>query len=210
MRLRRLVPLGLGAMLLPVWAFPPKPQDVDAPDTVGEIVAECQASGLTGRELVDDAIKRVARSYPWYSLRRLIASPSRSLKEHCGWSHQYNLILLAVLQQLGFTARAVHAPRVRGFRRPWWLAGHTWVKVRVDGHELDACASTEASRVGKPPFVPLTHTVPFRSVTNWAVSAALIPFVTVEVWRSWLTRRPIPPWIHGPKPTARIDADPLG
>ena len=86
---------------------------------------------------------------------------------------------------------------MRGFGYPWWLAGHTWVKVTMDGRELDACASREDSRVGEPPFVPLTAELPLRIVTRWAVGAALVPFVIAEVWRAWLGGRPVAPWVYG-------------
>ncbi|HMS37994.1 MAG TPA: hypothetical protein PKA93_12570, partial [Arachnia sp.] len=157
----------------------------------------CRESGLTGAALADRAIAAVARAYPTHSLWHLGEPPRRSLAAHRGWSHQYNTVLLLVLRGLGFDARLVHAARVRGFGYPWWLAGHTWVKVTIDGRELDACASREDSRVGEPPFVPLTAELPLRIVTRWAVGAALVPFVIAEVWRAWLGGRPVAPWVYG-------------
>ena len=143
------------------------------------------------------AVAAVVRAFPRYSLWRLWQSPEASLRDHRGWSHQYNTILLLVLRRLGFEADLVHAARVRGFRRPWWLAGHTWVKVMVDGKRLDACAARPRGRVGEPAFVPVTPELPLRRVTRWGVGAALVPFVVVEVWRAWLGRRPVADWVDG-------------
>lgn len=199
MRRRWTIPIALTALIVPVRLFAPRTEPVEGPSTVGELVAACRATGATGRALADAAVQAVAAAYPYYSLWHLGESPRASLRAHRGWSHQYNTVLLEVLQGLGFRARGVHAARVRGFRRPWWLAGHAWVKVVVDGHELDACASTSASRVGHPPFVALTAELPLRAVTRWAMGLSLVPFVVVEVWRSWLTGRPVAPWVYSPK-----------
>ena len=197
MRLRWILPLAAGAALAPVWVMAPPPTRADGPDTVEGLIERCRATGLAGAALADEAIARVARAYPTHSLWHLGEPPGRSLAAHRGWSHQYNTVLLLVLRGLGFEARLVHAARVRGFGYPWWLAGHTWVKVTMDGRELDACASREDSRVGEPPFVPLTAELPLRIVTRWAVGAALVPFVIAEVWRAWLGGRPVAPWVYG-------------
>lgn len=197
MKLRWAVPALLLGALLPVWVMAPPPKRVDSPDTIDGLTDACRRSGLVGKDLVDEAIRVVAAAYPAHSLWHLTESPERSLRAHRGWSHQYNTVLSEVLRALGFETHLVHAARVRGFGYPWWLSGHSWVKVIVDGRALDACASTEASRAGAPPFVPLTAELPLRIVTRWAVGAALVPFVVVEVWRAWLTGKPVAPWVYG-------------
>ena len=90
----------------------------------------------------------------------------------------------------------MHAARVRGFHGPWWLKGHTWVKVEISGHELNACASSPANRVGAVGFTPLTRELPLRRVTRWALGLALVPFVAGTLVRSWFLKRPLPAWIH--------------
>jgi hypothetical protein len=157
MRLRWILPMALGAALAPVWVMAPPPTRAEGPDTVEGLVERCRESGLTGAALADRAIAAVARAYPTHSLWHLGEPPRRSLAAHRGWSHQYNTMLLLVLRGLGFDARLVHAARVRGFGYPWWLAGHTWVKVTIDGRELDACASREGSRVGGRPVAPWVY-----------------------------------------------------
>lgn len=191
-----LAALTLGA-LAPVWIMAPRPERSTAPDTVDGLVEACRATGLTGRALVDQTIVEVARAFPAHSLWHLGEPPSWSLRHHRGWSHQYNTVLASVLSRLGFQVRLVHAARVRGFGHPWWLSGHSWVKVTLDGRELDACASQVSSRLGRPPFVPITVELPLRVVTRWAVGAALVPFVVAEVWKAWLSGRPVARWVYG-------------
>lgn len=195
--------VALGA-LAPVWIMAPRPERSEGPDTVEGLADFCRRSGLSGRPLVDEAIRAVADAFPAHSLWHLGEPPSWSLRAHRGWSHQYNTVLASVLTRLGFEVRLVHAARVRGFGYPWWLSGHSWVKVKVDGRELDACASEPTSRAGHPPFVPVTAELPMGAVTRWGVGAALVPFVVAEVWRAWLNGRPVAPWVYG----ARLSAEP--
>lgn len=203
MKLRWAALGALGVALVPVWAFAPPAGRTDLPGSVGELVRACLGSGKHGRELVDEAIVQVSRCYEKHSLWHLWESPQRSLATHRGWSHQYNTVLLLVLRELGFEVRLVHAARVRGFNRPWFLAGHSWVRVVVDGRWLDACASRPNSRVGNPPFVPLTPVLPLRKVTRWAVGLALVPFVIAEVWRAWLAGRDVADWVYGDRETTK-------
>lgn len=189
----------LGAALFPVIAMAPRRAQTRPPHSVDELVAACRASGVAGRALADEACAAVARAFPYYSLWHLWEGPERALRSHRGWSHQYNTVLLLVLRKLGFKAWLVHAARVRGFELPWWLAGHTWVKVEISGYELDACASAEMNRVGAVNFVPLTRELPVRRVTRWGVGLLLVPFVVADVWRAWLTGREVAPWVYGRK-----------
>ena len=203
MKLRWGLPALLGAALIPVWVMAPPAVKTDAPDTVEGLIARAKASGATGRALANEAIRLVAEAFPAHSLWHLTESPARALRAHRGWSHQYNTVLFEVLRGLGFQTSLVHAARVRGFGYPWWLSGHSWVKVMVEDRALDACASDPSSTVGNPPFVPVTAELPLRIVTRWAVGAALVPFVVAEVWRAWLTGRPVAPWVYGGKDGSR-------
>ena len=202
MRRPWLPPFLLAAAVAPVWVMAPRPIPAEGPDTVWGLVAQCRATDLTGRDLADEAVRVVALAYPVHSLWHLMEPPTWSLRHHRGWSHQYNTVLAGVLSGLGFETRLVHAARVRGFGDPWWLSGHSWVKVTIDGRPLDACASRPDSRVGAPPFVPVTSELPLRTVTRLAVGAALVPFVVAEVWRAWLTRRPVAAWVSGTRERA--------
>ena len=161
-----------------------------------ELVRALHNGGLDGSALVEAAMQQVASEYTHDSLWHIWEAPEVSLARGRGWSHQYNTVLLDVLRGLGFEAALVHAARVRGFRHPWWYAGHAWVKVVVDGRPRDACASRSGNTVEDPGFIPVSPELPYRSVTRVGVALALTPFVTVGVWRAWLTGRPVSRWIY--------------
>ena len=180
----------------PVVALAPRPVTGEGVRSPDELVVALRATGLQGRELVDAAMARVAAEYTHYSLWHMWESPDSSLARGRGWSHQYNTVLRDVLRGLGFDAHLVHAARVRGFRHPWWHAGHAWVKVMVDDRPRDACASSRGNTLDHVGFTPLTAELPYRSVTRLGVALALTPFVTLDVWRAWLTGRPVPQWIY--------------
>lgn len=164
---------------------------------VEDLVAKLRATDLAGKSLVDEAIAQVAHAMPYHSAWHLWENPENALRHGRGWAHQCNTVLLLVLRDLGFDAKLVHAARVRGFQFPWFLSGHTWVKVNIDGAWLDACASSSQNRAGEINFVPLTAELPMFVRTRFAVGLALSPFVVVEVWKSWLTGSPLPTWVFG-------------
>lgn len=203
MRVKLALLAAAGVALGPVVALAPTGNGQRRAPTVDSLVRDLRAGGLTGTDLVDEAIAAVADAFPKYSLWRLWLSPEQALARQAGWSHQYNTVLLLVLRRLGFDVRLVHAARVRGFGRPWWLAGHTWAKVSVDGVEFDACASRRDNRAGDCGFVPLTPELPMRRITRWAVGSALVPFIVLGVWRAILTGSDVPEWIEGNKEGAR-------
>lgn len=187
------------AAILPVVRLSPPSAKVAGARTVAELVARLQATGLEDRALVDAAIAAVAGEYTHYSAWHLWETPEQSLALGRGWSHQYNTVLLEVLRGLGFSAGLVHAARVRGWRHPWWHTGHTWVKVDLDGRRRDACASLATNRVDAVGFVPVTTELPYRDVTRVGIALALAPFVVFEVWRAWLTGRPVSTWVYRPR-----------
>lgn len=162
-----------------------------------EIVAELQASGLRDEALATAAIRAVSAAVTHHSVWHLWEAPATAVQRGRGWSHQYNTVLKEVLEELGFQAELVHAARVRGFGHPWFLSGHTWVKVTLGGRRYDACASRLANALGEVPFIPVTPELPLRVQTRIAVPLALSPFVIWQVWHSWLFRRPLPAWLFG-------------
>ena len=164
--------------------------------TVSGLVTQLQQSDLVGRQLADAAVVAVGREFPYHSVWHLWESPTTALANGRGWSHQYNTVLLEVLRGLGFEARGVHAARVRGWGNPWFFASHNWVKVKIDGRWLDACASRSWNRVGQVGFTPVTDELDYRSSTPYTVGLTLLPFVVIGVWRAWLTGRPVSPWIY--------------
>lgn len=196
--MRRLVNAAMSAIaaVAPVAVLAPRSVKTGGARAADELVWALRDEGLEGAALVDAAMARVAGEYTHYSLWHMWESPETSLARGRGWSHQYNTVLLDVLRGLGYEARMVHAARVRGFRHPWWHAGHAWVKVTVDDRPRDACASRMENTLGDVGFTPVTGELPYRSVTRLSVALALTPFVTVGVWRAWLTGRPVSRWIY--------------
>lgn len=184
------------AAVLPVAVLAPKSVKTGGAQAADELVWALRAEGAQGGALVDAAMARVAAEYTHDSLWHLWELPDTSLARGRGWSHQYNTVLLEVLRGLGFEAHLVHAARVRGFRSPWWYSGHAWVKVMIDGRPLDACASRADNSLGHLPFTPVTTELPYRVVTRLGMALALTPFVTVGVWRAWVTGHPVAPWIY--------------
>lgn len=167
--------------------------------TIGDIAERLRAGGADGRELVDAAMAEVCAAFPYDSVWHLWETPAKALASGRGWSHQYNTILLRVLRLLGFEARLVHAARVRGWRRPWFFTSHTWVKVRLDGRWVDACASRTGNHVGDIGFVPVSDELPYRGSTRYTVPLALAPFVVAAVWRARLGGRDVPDWVYHPR-----------
>lgn len=163
---------------------------------VNDMVADLRARPLARHDLVDAAIVEVSAAFEYHSVWHLWESPGAALANGRGWSHQYNSVLADVLKRLGFGVRLVHAARVQGSRHPWFFASHAWVKVEVDGRWLDACASRSTNRLDETWFVPVSEELPFRPSTRFTVPLGLMPFVTVEAWRSLLLRRPVPSWMY--------------
>ncbi|MDO5737551.1 MAG: hypothetical protein Q4P15_13875 [Propionibacteriaceae bacterium] len=188
--------LAAAAVVAPVAILAPRPVKTGGARAADDVVWALRDSGMEGRELVDAAMRHVAAEYTHESLWHMWELPDASLARGRGWSHQYNTVLLDVLRGLGFDAHLVHAARVRGFRHPWWYAGHTWVEVVIDGRVHDACASRVTNKLGDVGFIPVTAELEYRSVTRLGVPLALAPFVIAGVWRAWLTGRPVSRWIY--------------
>lgn len=192
----RAVCLSAGLAVAGVVRRAPAPVARDRTVTVDVLVEELRGSGLSGRELADAAIEAVSKEFPYHSVWHLWEAPERALSHGRGWSHQYNRVLASVLEHLGFETRLVHAARVQGWRHPWFFSSHMWVKVGVERRWLDACASRATNTLGNVGFTPVSEELPLRTTTHWTVALGLAPAVVGGVWRAWLTRQSVPPWIY--------------
>lgn len=163
---------------------------------IDDIVRDLRATGLEGRELADEAIRTVAAAVPYHSVWHLWEDADRAVRNGRGWGHQYNAALVRVLRELGFRAKLVHAARVQGFEYPWYMSGHTWAKVMIDGYWLDACAATTDNYTGRVSFVPVTDELPRFTRTVLAEGLALTPMVLFNIWRALLTGTPVPDWVY--------------
>ncbi len=197
---KRLIGLGLvtAGAVVPAMLAAPAPRGPRGP-SIDDLVRSLRKQGLQGRDLVSAAIHEVAAAYRYYSVRHLWETPEMSLGNRRGWSHQYNVVLARVLDALGFETRLVHTPWLQGGDHPWWHNGHTWVKVRIDGRWWDACASRATHEAGDLTAVPGSEELPYHRRTNIALSLWMVPFVTFQVWKSWLTGDPLPGWIYAPR-----------
>ncbi len=187
--------LAAAATVGVVAGFAPPPTNRGA--SKEQLLAELRASGKTGEDLANAAIHAVSEAVHHHSVWHLWETPETAVSRGRGWSHQYNTVLARILEALGFDVELVHAARVRGFGYPWYMSGHTWVKVTIAGRRYDACASRLANSLGEVPFIPVTTELPLRVQTRIAVPLALSPFVIWHIWKSWILHRPLPEWLFG-------------
>lgn len=193
------IPVAAAAIAVaPVVARTPKPQ-IATPEGVrilDDAVAVCRDSGLAGWDLVEFAQQLVHRKFTRYSILSVWESPGWAFKNSRGYCNQYNTALWWLLRELGFDAERVFATRVRQDINPWWRMGHTWVRVTIDGLTLDVCASMLDNRPGRVQFIPVTDVQPFRRLTYLNTTNGMILFTIGSVWRSLLTRQPLPRWME--------------
>lgn len=193
------IPLAAAAVAIaPVVARTPKPQ-VATPEGVRilhDAVAVCRDSGLTDWDLVEFAQQLVHRKFTRYSILSVWESPAWAFKNSRGYCNQYNTSLWWLLRELGFDAERVFATRVRQDVNPWWRMGHMWVRVAIEGLTLDVCAGMPDNRPGRVQFTPITDVRSFRAWTYVNTNNGMILFTVWNVWRSMLTRQPLPRWME--------------
>lgn len=189
---------ALAVAVAPVIARTPKPR-VATPEgvqTLEDAVKVCRASGLTGWDLVEFAQQLVHRKFTRYSILSVWEPPALAFRNSRGYCNQYNSALWWLLRELGFDAERVFSTRVRQDINPWWRMGHTWVRVTIDGLTLDVCAGRPDHRPGRVSFTPVTDVMPFGSMTYLNTTNGMILFTVANVWRSLLTREPLPRWME--------------
>ena len=194
--------LGIGAVIVPIVVRAPEPalnlpRDVR---TLEEAVDDCMGTRLAGWELVDYATHLVNQKFTRYSLWHLWESSGQAFERSRGCSVQYNLALGRVLAALGFEVEVVRADQVefdteRPGETPDWTHQHTWLRVNHDGQVRDVSAAGADHRAGQVRFHPLGEVVPQQPGEGVAWRLKLAPVVIYEVWKAWLTRRPVPRWI---------------
>ena len=163
--------------------------------TLDDAVAACRRSGLAGWELVTYAQRLVYHKFTHYSCRNLWDTPAGAFRRGMGYCTQYNLALRQILEQLGFDVRAVFSLRVRVADNPDWTMGHTWLRVRVGGEELDVCAGQADNLPGKVNFRPLAPVWSGNGFVLTLTHLGMIGFCGFLEWRSLLTGWPLPGWM---------------
>ncbi len=178
----------------PALSLPRDVRDLD------EAMDDCLDSRLDGWELVDYATALVNQKFTRYSLWHLWEGSSRAFRNSRGCALQYNLALGRLLAGLGYHVQVVHAARVRfdseGVRQPWWLAGHTWLRVTHAGRTLDVCAALAGQRAGQVRFAVISDVRPVHPWTGFNIRLILAIPVTWQVWKAWLTGGQVPSWIY--------------
>ncbi len=156
----------------------------------------CRDSGLAGWQLVDFAAQLVSEQFQAHSLWHLWENPATAMRNRRGWAGQYNLALEALLRRLGFDTLLVHASRVRGLgANPWWQAGHTWVRVAIDGRMRDVTAARGRDG-GLATVTAVTEVRPVHVWTLPSVTAMLAPISAYQAWKHRVTREPVPTWMY--------------
>lgn len=189
---------ALVVAVTPVVARTPKPvvAEPEGVRTIEDAVRVCRQTGLSGWDLVAYAQKLVHRKFTRYSILSLWEPPALAFRNSRGYCNQYNSALWRILTDLEFDARRVFATRVRQDINPWWRMGHMWVKVTIDGRALDVCAGHPGNEPGKVSFIPVTDVLPFGPFTYWNTTNGMTLFTVSAVWRSLLSRRPLPRWME--------------
>ena len=192
------LPLMAGAAIAPVVVASPKPQPQMIGDvrTIDDAITRLDAAGDSGWELVQSAVDLVNSQFSAYSAWHLWESPEVAFRNSRGFSIQYNVALAQILRGLGFEVEVVHAARVRGATpRPWWRTGRTWLRVTHDGRTRDVSAGRQGP-VGELCFTPVSEVRAVNPWTTIGIRLAMTPLVAFQVWKAWLTRRPVPAWIY--------------
>lgn len=205
MRIRWMVAALVSAVAVaPVVLRAPRTRpDPGVPRTVTALAEAARAGGASGWDLVAEATAQVARAFGQRDAWHLLEPATMALRHGHGQATQYNVVLAAVLRELGFDVCLVHSAWVRwdvgaaasSRPIPWFYRGHLWVRVTCEGRTRDVCASAGTNTPGAVPFVPVSEVRPARGCTPVWVAGAQFPFVVGEVWREILTGDEPAPWL---------------
>ncbi|MGE5672911.1 MAG: transglutaminase-like domain-containing protein [Mycobacterium leprae] len=150
----------------------PKVRTLEGVTTLHDAVAQLRGSELSGWELVQAAQRLVAAKMA-YSRRNSWDTPRRAFARGMGYCHQRALALNAILHDLGIPARPVFArqcrfpaARIHEYIEPERVAGHVWLRVRVDGVEKDVCPGDKGNTPGTVHFAVLSPMCEYRGLAR--------------------------------------------
>jgi hypothetical protein len=146
--------------------------------TIDDAVRVCKDTGLTGWELVAYAQNLTARKFS-YSRRNPWDTPAEAFERGQGYCQQQALALKEICDRLGIASRVVYAARCRfeaqvidGVLAKERVTGHAWLRVKIEGKELDVCSSSVTNLPGvvnfnvlsevktlNPVMQPITHII---------------------------------------------------
>lgn len=131
---------------------------MDGITTIEDAVAACRQSGLQGWDLAAFAQQLVARKFT-YSRLNTWETPSRAFERGMGYCEQQALALKKIYDRLGIANKPVFSLRckfpakmVDGVLWPGGISGHAWLRVCIDGKELDVCPGSVNNRPGVTDF----------------------------------------------------------
>lgn len=165
--------VGLPLYALPATlSLPPGPRPGVEEMTLAEAADLLKGTGKKGADLAEAARALVADRMQ-YCRRNSFDSPARAFQRAYGYCTQQAYALTDLLARLGIEAKPVYAFRNR--LADGRVAGHTWVRVTLDGNERDIDSLHYDADTGELTFVPLTtvrdHTPLFKWVTKWGEAA---------------------------------------
>ena len=159
--------------------------------TLDQAAEACRRSGLRGWDLVAYAQHLTARKFA-YSRRNPWDSPARAFERGLGYCQQQALALQRLYDALGIASRPVFARRcwfppavVHGIEEPAGIGGHAWLRVRLDGADLDVCPGDAGNRPGVVHFKVLS---PVHELRPWLRPLTHLGSVAVNLWRDHMAR----------------------
>ena len=78
--------------------------------------------------------------------------------------------------------------------------GHTWLRVRMGGEELDVCAGHADNLPGRVNFTALAPVWPGNDFVLALTHLGMVGFCGFLEWRALLTGRPLPGWMFNTQP----------
>ena len=136
---------------------------VDNVKTINDAVSACRSSGLSGWDLAAYAQNLTARKFT-YSRRNPWDTPAEAFARGQGYCQQQALALKEIYSKLGIDCRVVYATRCRfeaqmidGQLSKEHVKGHAWLKVKIDGKELDVCPGSVTNIPGVVNFTVLSE-----------------------------------------------------
>lgn len=139
---------------------------LDGVKTIDDAVRVCRESGLSGWDLAAYAQNLTAKKFS-YSRRNPWDTPARAFERGEGYCQQEALALKEILDRLGIDCRPVYAARCRfeaqmidGELSNERITGHVWLKVRINGKELDVCPGSVTNMPGVVNFTVLSDVKP--------------------------------------------------
>lgn len=153
-------------------SLPPGPRPGVEELTIEQASQELKETGLRDWELVEAARALVAERMQ-YSQRNSFDPAEKAFERGYGYCQQHSFALAALLNQLGFEAKVVHAFLNRF--QDGTVTAHSWVRVRLDNETRDVDSLFYDTQAGKLAVTPLSEVLEyspaFRLLAGWGSTA---------------------------------------